>query len=88
MSKTIQFQMEIEERQLNELERLKEEGGCRTMKELMNNACSLLKWAAKVSRDGKEIWSVDEKGGHVSELAMPFLENVAARARASSGKSK
>lgn len=81
-SQLARIQIEIDEDQMNELERLRELGGLRTKKELLNNAFTLLKWAAKERAQGASVVSVNEKEGTYKELEMPFLENIAsARSR-------
>ena len=76
MSEMIRLQIEIDENQLKELERLQELTGLRTRKDLVNNALSLLKWAIKERARGCSIVSVNEEKKTFVELAMPCLDNV------------
>ena len=77
MSDLVRLQVEIDQEQMNELERLLQVGGLRTKKELLNNALTLLKWAVKEKGRGCAIVSVNEQEGTYKELEMPFLEHVA-----------
>jgi hypothetical protein len=76
----IRFQIEIDRAQMEELERLAEDGGLRTKKELLNNALTLIKWAARQKAAGNQILSINQAGDTARELEMPFLENLAAAA--------
>lgn len=53
-----------------ELERLMEEAGVSTRKDLFNYALSLLKWAIKEKKQGRKIASIDD-GKHIKELRLP-----------------
>ncbi len=77
MSRIVRLQIEIDQDQMKELERLQKLGGLRTKKDLFNNALTLLKWAARERGRGASIVSVDEKARLHKELEMPFLEDVA-----------
>lgn len=55
-------------------------GGLRTNKELLNNALTLLKWAARERSRGRTIASVNEQTGNYNELDMTFLETAASEA--------
>jgi hypothetical protein len=80
-TKIIRLQIEIDEAQMKELERLAELSGVRTKKDLLNNALTLLKWAARQRMQGYTIQSVSQSEGTVKELEMPLLETLAAAAR-------
>jgi hypothetical protein len=75
------FQVEIDENQMRELEQLAELGGLRTKKDLLNNALTLLKWAARQKTQGNAILTFDRDAGVYRELEMPFLESLASFAR-------
>jgi len=79
----VRLQVEIESDQMQELERLGELGGLRTKKDLVNNAFTLLRWAAKQKAEGCAIVSVNDDNGNSKELQMPFLEEVAANSGSS-----
>jgi hypothetical protein len=75
--RTVRFQVEIDEDQMAELENLRLLGGLRTKKDLLNNALTLLKWAARKKATGCSIVCVSSTGSEV-ELEMPFLDAIAA----------
>ncbi|MGO9261052.1 MAG: hypothetical protein ACLQU1_32800 [Bryobacteraceae bacterium] len=72
----IRIQLDLPAEQVAELDRLMEETGIRTRKDLFNNALTLFEWAVKAKRAGNTIASIDEGGGRLKELLMPTLENV------------
>jgi hypothetical protein len=76
---SVRLQFEIEEDWLRELEELQKLGGIKTKKELLNNAMTLLRWAAKQRLSGRTIVSVTNDGSE-RELEMPYLEAVASHA--------
>ena len=47
MSDVTRFQVEIDQTEMDELERLQQLGGLRTKRELLNTAMTKLKWAAR-----------------------------------------
>lgn len=77
----IRFQIELDRAQMEDLDRLAMEAGLRTKKELLNNALTLLKWAARQKAAGHSILSLSHPGNVLRELEMPFLESIAATAR-------
>jgi len=77
MPTTIRLQIEIDQDQMDDLERLLKLGGLRTKKELLNNALTLLKWAARERGRGCAIASVNPQTGIYKELEMPILESIA-----------
>jgi hypothetical protein len=79
--RVIRLQVELEAAQMEELEKLADLGGLRTKKDLLNNALTLLKWAARQKTEGSVIQSVNRSEGTVKELEMPFLETLAALSR-------
>jgi hypothetical protein len=80
MSQHVRLQIEIAPEEMAELERLGRLGGSRTKKDVVNNAITLLKWAARERGGGCTIVSLNRAKGTIKELEMPFLETVAARA--------
>jgi hypothetical protein len=73
----VRLQIEIEEEDMEELEQLRERGGLRTKKELLNNAFTLLKWAVRERQRGCSIVSANQEEHIYRELHMPFLEAFA-----------
>ncbi|HYY56974.1 MAG TPA: hypothetical protein VE842_06540 [Pyrinomonadaceae bacterium] len=81
MADVTRVQFELDDDQIAELEELRELGGLRTKKDLLNNAITLLKWAAKEEARGASIFAVNEASGTYKELEMPFLETYASNVR-------
>jgi hypothetical protein len=84
-TKVIRLQIEIDEAQMKELEKLAELSGVRTKKDLLNNALTLLKWAARQRMQGYAIQAVHHPDGIVKELEMPLLDTLAAASRRQQG---
>ena len=76
----IQLHFDIDEEWLRELEELRSLGGLRTKKELLNNALTILRWAARQRLNGRTIVSVGADGTE-REFEMPYLEAVASSAK-------
>ena len=72
--KRIQF--ELPEDKVAELERLMDEGGIKTRKDLLNNALMLLEMAIKERKEGRTLVSVDEKKNRYKEVLMPILSSI------------
>jgi hypothetical protein len=81
MEKIVRLQVEVNQAVMDELERLMENGGLKTKKELLSTAFTLLKWAAREKALGNTICSINEQSLLRKELEMPFLETVAANER-------
>ena|SRR5215813_11040696 len=75
--KLMRFQIEIRQSLLDEIEELQELGGLSSKKELINNAITLLKWAATQKQQGYDIASIDDNGKIYRDLQMPYLQQVA-----------
>ena len=73
------IQFELPTQKVRDLERLMEESGIQTKRELFNNALTLLEWAAKQRKLGRVIASIDEKNGKYFELQMPILSAIATK---------
>jgi metal-responsive CopG/Arc/MetJ family transcriptional regulator len=73
--KRIQF--ELPEEKVSELERLMDESGIKTRKDLLNNALMLLEMAIKERKEGRTLVSVDEKKNRYKEVLMPILSSIA-----------
>lgn len=68
-------QLDLPTEHVATLDRLAEEAGFATRKDLFNNALALLQWAVKETRRGRTIASVDDRAERFTELSMPFLNN-------------
>jgi Arc/MetJ family transcription regulator len=73
------LQIEFDEDKIAELQ-LMLGSPCRTKKEIVNAALTLLKWAATERRAGKVIASVDETADAYKVLSMSILDKVATSA--------
>lgn len=79
-------QLDLPAERVAQLDRLVEEAGFSTRKDLFNNALALLQWAVKEARRGRAIASVDEATDRLTELNMPFLSDLSHQAAERSGK--
>lgn len=68
------IQLELPEERLSELERLMEQTGITTKKDLLNSALTLFEWAVRERQAGRTIASVDEQNQRYKELVMTSLE--------------
>lgn len=75
------LQFEISTEKLEEIERLRKEGGFESRKDLFNNAITFLKWAMSHAEAGHAIAAIDEKSDKYFELQMPFLSYVTSNTR-------
>src|ERR1700740_3348291 len=66
------IQFDLPDTKIADLDRIMEEGGIKTRKELFNNALSLLEWAIKQRKTGRVIAAVDETSDSYRELSMPI----------------
>jgi len=78
MEKLVRFQVAITQQQYEELSKLMAAGGLSRDCDLLNNAITLLKWAAEEKGRGSRIVSVNEIEGSCKELELPFLEAIGA----------
>ncbi|MGC2742791.1 MAG: hypothetical protein WA672_06360 [Candidatus Angelobacter sp.] len=82
----MRMNFEFTEERIQDLQQLREDIGAESMKDLANNAFTLLEWAVNETKNGNEIAAVNEREKVYRVLIMPLLRNVAraASARASS----
>lgn len=71
------FQMDMTREELESVERLGQLASLRTKKEVIGNALTLLKWAAKEILYGRTICSIDEATGKTKQFDLPALANIA-----------
>lgn len=76
--KEMRFQVELDEKRLNELEVLMKEIGVSTKKDMFNWALTILEWCVKERKQGRIIASVDEKAKKMKELDTPIFGRVVA----------
>lgn len=81
----MRIQLVVSNTQYSSITELKEKTGSSTMKELLNNALTLLDWAVKASMQGASICSIHENGEVYKELQMPALTYAAQSARGAAG---
>jgi len=70
----VRIQIELDREKYEELQKLLEKTGTRTMKDFFNNAITLLKWALKKRSEGALIVAMNEEQKSYVELEMPILE--------------
>lgn len=62
---------------VEELKQLLEESGTETMKDLINNALTILEWTIQETKSGNEIAAVNESDQTYRVLVTPILQRVA-----------
>lgn len=62
---------------VDELKQLLEESGTETMKDLINNALTILEWTIQETKSGNEIAAVNESDQTYRVLVTPILQRVA-----------
>jgi len=72
---------ELPEERVNELKQLQTDTGSESMKELFNNALTMLEWAIKEVKHGNEIAAVNEEEKVYRVFITPLLERVAKKHR-------
>ncbi|MGB8886381.1 MAG: hypothetical protein WCC87_06625 [Candidatus Korobacteraceae bacterium] len=73
----MRIQLDVDRQYVQLLNRLEEETGSRSHRELFNNALTLFDWAVKQRVEGRKIASLDEDEKSYRELQMPALEFAA-----------
>lgn len=73
----MRLNFEFPDERIEELKQLQSETGTDSMKELVNNAFTLLEWAVKETKDGNEIAAVDEEDETYRVLVLPLLYRLA-----------
>jgi len=68
---------EFSEQRVGDLKKLLNETGTVTMKDLVNNAFTILEWAVDETKAGNEIAAVNEGNEVYRVLVMPVLQRVA-----------
>ena len=70
----MRIQLEMNDDRVREIEKLMDDRGIKTKKDLFNNALSLFEWALGEIKAGKIIASVDEKQDKYKQVIMPVLQ--------------
>lgn len=72
----MRINLEFSEERVGDLKKLLEETDTSSMKDLVNNAFTVLEWAVEETKAGNEIAAVNEKEQVYRVLAMPILRRV------------
>lgn len=73
----MRLNLEMNDVQVKSLRCLGKKIGANSMKEVVNVALSLLKWAAEETASGNEIAAVNEEQSIYRVLVSPYLQHVA-----------
>ena len=73
----MRLNMEISENQMASFNELKDRTGASTMKDLINNALTILEWLVNETAHGNDIAAVNESGTAYRVLITPLLQHVA-----------
>ena len=73
----MRLNVEMPEERVKDLKELQAETGSETLKELINNAFSMLEWAVNEVKAGNEIAAVDENERVRRIIVTPLLARVA-----------
>lgn len=77
----MRLNFEFQEERINDLKALQSDTGSESMKELINNALTMLEWAVKEVKAGNEIAAVNEDDKIYRVFITPLLERVAKKYR-------
>lgn len=72
----MRINFEFSEDRVKDLKRLQKDSGAENMKDLVNNAFTILEWAINEVKNGNEIAAVNEKEETYRVLVMPLLRNA------------
>lgn len=75
----MRLNFELDESQMDEINALKRKTGANSMKELFNNALTILDWAVKEVAQGKEIVATSPDDENHRVFVTPLLRRVAKR---------
>jgi len=78
---SMRLNFEFSANRINDLKQLQQATQADSMKDLINNAFTLLEWAVKETQDGNEIAAVNEQEETYRVLVLPLLQNVARQRR-------
>jgi hypothetical protein len=73
----MRMNFEFPEERVEDLQKLKKATATNNMKDLVDNAFSLLEWAVNETKDGNEIAAINENKRAYRVLIMPILQRVA-----------
>lgn len=72
--KVVRVQLEMSEESVEKIDRLQQDTGLRTRKELFENAMALFAKAVEMSKAGRRIAFIDPEHDRYREFTMPSLE--------------
>jgi hypothetical protein len=78
----MRLNFEFSEQRVGDLKKLLEETGAGTMKDLVNNAFTILEWAVEETKAGNEIAAVNEGEEVYRVLILPVLQRVSKASKA------
>jgi hypothetical protein len=78
----MRLNFEFSEQRVGDLRKLLDETSTETMKDLVNNAFTILEWAVDEVKAGNEIAAVNESKQIYRVLITPILQRVAKQAKA------
>jgi hypothetical protein len=70
------LEFEITRENFEKLNNMQERSGSYDIADFLNNAFSLLEWAAEEERKGRHVVAVDEEQGKLIKPVMPALKNL------------
>lgn len=73
----MRLNFEFTDERVGDLKQLQSETGAESMKDLVNNAFTLLEWAVNETKNGNEIAAVNEADETYRVLVLPLLQQVA-----------
>lgn len=73
------FQVDLTDEQMTTLDRLAQQSGARTKRELFESALALFQWAARERSHGRNVGSFDPATETIREFDMPALAAFAGR---------
>lgn len=73
----MRLNLEISNAQMNALKALQKRTGADTMKDLVNNALTILEWAVEETAKGNEVAAVNKDESAYRILITPLLQHVA-----------
>jgi len=80
----MRLNFEFSEERVQDLKSLLERTKAETMKDLVNNALTILEWTVKETAAGNEIAAVNEEKQVYRVLITPILQGIAKKAESSS----
>ena len=72
----MRLNLEISESQMSSLKALQQRTGANSMKDLVNNALSILEWAVDETARGNEVAALNESESAYRVLVTPLLQHV------------